>query len=57
MTNLEQIIHRLIDRRELAEKGSAEWTAICEQIGELIEKHPEAAFIAEEYTSNLALDQ
>ena len=54
---LENLVARLIDRRESAAKDSAEWRAACDSIGKLIEQHPDAAFMAEEYSSNLGADQ
>lgn len=56
MSELEQVVQSLIDRRELATKGSAEYQQIVASLGELIDKHPEAAHIAEEYNSNLGLE-
>jgi hypothetical protein len=46
----------LIDRREAAKKGSAEWHAACEAIGKFIEAHPDAGHIAADYNSNLGID-
>lgn len=50
------MIMGLIDRREVAREGSAEYNEIVRQLGELIDSHEDAGLIAEEYNSQLHLE-
>jgi hypothetical protein len=48
---LEEKILPLLARRDAAEEGSAEYHAAIAEIGKMLDKHPDAQLICEEYNS------